>query len=209
MLDHLRYAKATPDEQLGALETLVRGNEALMSVLETLWAAGLPQALVGGGAVYQTVWNGLTGRPTWYGVKDIDAIYFDDTDLSYAAEDAVIRRVGALLSDAPVPVEIRNQARVHLWFGEKFGFHVPPLKSSAEALTRYASRTHAVAVALDDDGGLTVEAPFGLDDLFAFRVTPNRLGKSRQAHIEKGERAKSVWPEVEVVSWSEDGTGLV
>lgn len=209
MSDHLRYAKATPDEQLGALDTLVRGNDALMSVLETLWAAGLPQALVGGGAVYQTVWNGLTGRPTWYGVKDIDAIYFDDTDLSYAAEDAVIRRVGALLSDAPVPVEIRNQARVHLWFGEKFGFDVPPLKSSAEALTRYASRTHAVAVALDDDGGLTVEAPFGLDDLFAFRVTPNRLGKSRQAHIEKGERAKSVWPEVEVVSWSEDGSGLV
>ncbi|AEQ51452.1 nucleotidyltransferase family protein [Pelagibacterium halotolerans] len=209
MSDHLRYAKASPDEQLGALETLVRGNGALMSVLEILRAAGLPQALVGGGAVYQTVWNGLTGRPTWYGVKDIDAIYFDDTDLSYAAEDAVIQRVGALLSDAPVPVEIRNQARVHLWFGEKFGFDVPPLKSSAEALTRYASRTHAVAVGLDDLGRLNVEAPFGLDDLFAFRVTPNRLGKSRQAHIEKGERAKSVWPEVEVMSWPEDGTELV
>ena len=206
MSDHLRYAKATPDEQLGALETLVRGNEALMSVLEILRAAELPQALVGGGAVYQTVWNGLTGRPTWYGVKDIDAIYFDDTDLSYAAEDAVIRRVGALLSDAPVPVEIRNQARVHLWFGEKFGFDVAPLKSSSEALTRYASRTHAVAVALEDDRHLRIEAPFGLDDLFAFRVTPNRLGKSRQAHIEKGERARRVWPEVEVMPWAdEDG----
>jgi hypothetical protein len=96
---------------------------------------------------------------------------------------------------------------VHLWFGEKFGFDVPPLKSSAEALKRYASRTHAVAVALDDDGSLKIEAPFGLDDLFAFRVTPNRLGKSRHAHIEKGERARRVWPEVEVVPWPEDGAG--
>lgn len=185
------------------LEALVRGNPGLMGVLENLRAADLPQMLVGGGAVYQTVWNELTGRPTWHGVKDIDVIYFDDTDLSYDAEDAVIRRVGALLSDAPVPLEIRNQARVHLWFGQKFGFDVPPLTSSAEALMRYASRTHAVAVALDEQGGLRIEAPFGLSDLFAFRVTPNRLGKSRQAHIEKGERARRVWPEVVVEPWIE------
>lgn len=206
MSDHLRYAKAAPREQLAALDAIVRANAALMRVLETLQAAGLPQALVGGGAVYQTVWNALTGRPAWYGVKDIDVLYCDDTDLSYEAEDAVIRRVGALVWDAPVPVEIRNQARVHLWFGEKFGVEVAPLQSSAEALTRYASRTHAVAVALDDDRGLQIEAPFGLDDLFAFRVTPNTLGKSRQAHIEKGERARRVWPEVSVMPWrDEDG----
>jgi len=207
MSDHLRFANAAPSEQLAALKAIVRDNTALMNVLEILRAQALPQALVGGGAVYQTVWNELTGRPTWHGVKDIDAIYFDDTDLSYEAEDAVIVRLGRWLSDAPVPVEVRNQARVHLWFGEKFGFDVPPLKSSAEALKRYASRTHAVAVALDDDGSLKIEAPFGLDDLFAFRVTPNRLGKSRHAHIEKGERARRVWPEVEVVPWPEDGAG--
>lgn len=193
----------SPAEQLAALEALIRGNAELMDLLQTLRAAALPQALVGGGAVYQTVWNELTGRPVWHGVKDIDVIYFDDADLSYAAEDAVIRRIDALLSEAPVPVEIRNQARVHLWFGQKFGFEVPPLTSSAEALMRYASRTHAVAVALDDRGGLRIEAPFGLRDLFAFRVTPNRLGKSRQAHIEKGERARRVWPEVEVEPWTE------
>lgn len=206
MSDHLRYARASPREQLAALDAIVRANAALMNVLDILRLQALPQALVGGGAVYQTVWNALTGRPAWYGVKDIDVIYFDDTDLSYEGEDTVIRRVGALMCDAPVPVEIRNQARVHLWFGEKFGFDVAPLKSSAEALTRYASRTHAVAVALEDDRHLRIEAPFGLDDLFAFRVTPNRLGKSRQAHIEKGERARRVWPEVEVMPWAdEDG----
>ena len=203
MPDHLRYADVSPAEQLAALEALVRGNPGLMDVLEDLRAAGLPQVMVGGGAVYQTVWNALTSRPIWHGVKDIDVIYFDDADLSYAAEDAVIRRVGALLSNAPVPVEIRNQARVHLWFRQKFGFAVPPLTSSAEALMRYASRTHAVAVALDEHGILRIEAPFGLSDLFAFRVTPNRLGKSRRAHIEKGERARRVWPEVEVEPWTE------
>ncbi|WP_421950393.1 nucleotidyltransferase family protein [Pelagibacterium sp.] len=202
MTDHLRYAGASPGDQQAALKALVRANGGLTGVLQVLRATALPQALVGGGAVYQTVWNALTGRPTWYGVKDIDVIYFDDADLSYEAEDAVIKRVGGLLLGAPVPVEIRNQARVHLWFGAKFGFDVPPLKSSAEALTRYASRTHAVAVALDEHGDVEIDAPFGLEDLFAFRVTPNRLGRSRQAHNEKGERIKTVWPEVDFVPWS-------
>jgi uncharacterized protein len=59
----------------------------------------------------------MTGRPLDYGIKDYDLGYFDDSDLSYEAEDAVIRRVKAAF-DEPLrsTVEVRNQARVHLWF---------------------------------------------------------------------------------------------
>lgn len=204
MEKHLRYAGASLEIQMQAVRDIVRDNRVLMDVLAVLRDERLPQALVGGGAIYQTVWNHLTGRLPWYAVKDIDVIYFDDGDLSYEAEDRIIKGFGALLTDTPVPIEIRNQARLHLWFGRKFGYEVPPLKSSVEALTRYASRTHAVAVRLDGDDGLHIEAPFGLDDLFAFRVTPNTSGKSRQAHIEKAKRARSVWPELTVEPWPED-----
>jgi len=34
------------------------------------------------GAVYQPVLNHLTGRPSYYGVKDYDRAYFDGADLS-------------------------------------------------------------------------------------------------------------------------------
>lgn len=201
MTDHLRFAEKPALDQRLALEQLVRANGKLMDVLAALHRADLPDALVGGGAVYQSVWNMLTGRDAWHGIKDIDVIYFDDTDLSYAAEDRTIRHLEALIPNPPVPLEIRNQARVHLWFGAKFSFEVAPLGCAAESLTRYASRTHAVAVRLEPGDTLHIEAPFGLDDLFAFRVTPNLAGKSRQAHIEKGKRARKVWPEVTVIDW--------
>ena len=42
----------------------------------------LPDWLVFSGAVYQPVLNHLTGRPSYYGVKDYDLAYFDGADLS-------------------------------------------------------------------------------------------------------------------------------
>ena len=94
----------------------------LMHVLRTARDLRLPDWLVFSGAVYQPVLNHLTGRPSDYGIQDYDLAYFDGADLSYEAEDAVIRRVRAAF-DEPLKsaVEDRNQARVHLWFETKFG----------------------------------------------------------------------------------------
>ncbi len=126
------------------------------------------------GAIYQPVLNRLTGRPLDYGIKDYDLGYFDRSDLSYDAEDAVIRRVKVAF-DEPLRsmVEVRNQARVHLWFEAKFGESYAPLSCTAEALERFASATFSVGVGLEPDDRLHIEAPFGLADLFALRVVPN------------------------------------
>jgi hypothetical protein len=96
------------------------------------------------------VLNHLTGRALDYGIKDFDLAYFDASDLSYEAEDAVIRRMKAAF-DEPLRrmVEVRNQARVHLWFEAKFGEHYMPLSCTAEALERFTSATFAVGVRLE------------------------------------------------------------
>ena len=75
------------------LEAVVRATPDLMTVLATARDLALPDWLIFSGAVYQPVWNHLTGRAPAYGIKDYDLAYFDGSDLSYEAEDAVIRRV--------------------------------------------------------------------------------------------------------------------
>jgi hypothetical protein len=134
----------------------------------------LPDWLVMSGAVYQRVLNHLTGREPDYGVRDYDVGYFDRSDISYEAEDIVIRRVAAAFA-TPLRsvVEVRNQARVHVWFEDHFGEAYSPLSSTAEALSRFVSPMFAVGVRLDDDNAIHVEAPFGLADLFALRLRPN------------------------------------
>src|SRR4051812_20490634 len=117
-----------------------------MRILRAGRELDLPQWRLVAGCIYQTVWNVLTKRPQGTGINDYDLIYFDVSDLSEESEGAAERVVRAALPDLPAPVEVRNQARVHLWFEEHFGFPYSPLTSADEAITRYASSTHCVGL---------------------------------------------------------------
>ena len=48
---------------------------------------------------------------------------------------------------------------------------------------------------------LDLVAPFGLDDIFSFRIVPNRAIDNRATHEEKAARAKRQWPEITVIPW--------
>ena len=180
------------------LEAIVRASPSLMTVLQTTRELALPDWLIFSGAVYQRVLNHLTGRDADYGIKDYDLGYYDASDISYEAEDAVIQRVAAAF-DPPLRemVEVRNQARVHLWFEAKFGEAYAPLADTAEALERFVCPLFAVGVRLEAGGRLTILAPFGLEDLFAMRLRPN----PRRVTAGFARTAGSVtarWPEVTV-----------
>ncbi len=180
------------------LEEIVRGTPSLMHVLQTARSLALPDWLIFSGAVYQPVLNSLTGRDPDYGIRDYDLGYFDG-DTSYEAEDVVIKRV-ARAFEPPLRemVEVRNQARVHLWFEGKFGEPYDPLASSAEALSRFTSTVFAVGVRLEADDSLTVHAPFGLDDLFAMRLRPNPT-RTTTGFLRTAQAAQRRWPELVIV----------
>lgn len=203
-MSHLRFSGQPEAAQRAALEAIVRADPLLMQILTQLREIDLPDWLLVSGAIYNRVWNELTERPSLTGINDIDVFYFDASDLSYEAEDRVIQHLAKRFAGLPLPVQARNQARVHLWFPEKFGQSFAPLTSSAEMLERFASKTHAVALRLQPDDSIAVIAPFGLDDIFSFRIVPNPALSNRPAHDAKSARAKSVWPEITVVPWSDD-----
>ncbi|MEN5361866.1 nucleotidyltransferase family protein [Brevundimonas intermedia] len=179
---------------------IVRADAGLMHVLTTVRAVGLPDWRLVSGAVYQAVWNARTGRPAGYGVKDYDLAYFDGSDLSYDAEDVVIKRVAAAF-DAPFrsQVEVRNQARVHLWFQDRFGEPYEVLGSTDEALGRFVAPTFAVGVRLEADDTISVAAPFGLEDVFAMTIRPNPNRPLAKGWAKTVENARSRWPELTVI----------
>ncbi len=200
-MNHLRYSGLPFEEQRAAFLAIVAADPLLAETLARVRALALPDWLVVSGALYNSVWNHLTGKPPGYGIKDVDLFYFDDSDLSYEAEDAVIRRAARHFERLPLPVEVRNQARVHLWYPEKFGQECPRYASASESVSYFASKTHAVGVRYGRDGALEVVAPFGLDDIFSFRIAPNRVLDNQRTHEMKGRRARECWPEITVVPW--------
>src|SRR5882724_5934298 len=87
-------------------------------IADELLRLALPDAWIVSGCLVQTVWNVQTNRAVDYGIHDYDVFYFD-SDISWEAEDAVIRALQAGLQHLNVVIEARNQARVHLWYPEK------------------------------------------------------------------------------------------
>jgi hypothetical protein len=153
------------------------------------------------------VWNALTGRPAGTGIRDADLFYFDP-DTSWDAEDAVIRAGADLFADLPVPVEIRNEARVHLWYAEHFDAPGPAaFGSCTEAIDCFAAVCCSYGLTLDADGSPRVYAPHGYDDLFGLVVRPNRRQAPRHVYEAKAARWRQHWPELTVLDWA-DPAGL-
>ncbi|RUZ94018.1 nucleotidyltransferase family protein, partial [Mesorhizobium sp. M7A.F.Ca.US.006.01.2.1] len=91
-MDPLSYSGLPLEEQRAAFLAIVLADPLLRDALARARTLDLPDWLVVSGALYNSVWNHLTGKPSGYGIRDVDLFYFDDSDLSYEAEDAVIRR---------------------------------------------------------------------------------------------------------------------
>ena len=182
------------------LADIVHADPGLMHVLTTVRGLGLNDWRIFSGAVYQSVWNALTGRPAGYGVRDYDLGYFD-ADTSWDAEDVVIKQVAAAF-EPPFRdmVEVRNQARVHLWFEGRFGEPYEALTGTDEALARFVAPAFAVGVRLEHDDTISVAAPFGLEDVFSLTIQPNPRRPLARGWDKAVASAKARWPELTIIA---------
>ncbi len=172
-------------------------NPTIDTILNRMPDLGLSDWWLSSGCLFQTVWNLRVGRPVTEGISDYDIIYFSD-DLSWEAENEVINNCSTLFEDLPVYIEARNQARVHLWYKEKFGVEYSPLKNATHSLWRYPSRTSAIAITKGEDDVYHLSAPFGVEHALAMRVEPNRRTKANVVYSAKAERWKREWPSLRV-----------
>lgn len=108
-------------------------NIELVSRLPQL---GLDQCMLTAGCLFQTIWNHQSKLPLTWGIKDYDVFYFDK-DLSFEAENKIINSAQELFRDLDINVELKNQARVHLWYSNRFGGQYPKLESAKEGIDRY------------------------------------------------------------------------
>jgi uncharacterized protein len=159
----------------------------------------LPDCWLVAGCLFQAFWNTQHGRAPAAGVKDYDIFYFDAADTSYEAEDQVIRRVRRALADLDIAFDVKNQARVHLWYEQRFGWPYPQLQSARDGMARFliAGTCIGVSPVSAAEGRRAVElfAPFGLEDCIAGRLRPNPLTADPVAAFRaKAESYCARWP---------------
>jgi hypothetical protein len=174
-------------------------NPINQAIADELFQLALPDAWIVSGCLVQTAWNVLTTRAVDYGIADYDIFYFD-SDISWQAEDAVIRQVQGRLKNLGVKLEVRNQARVHLWYPQKHGLPYPALQSSSEGIDRFLTKNTQVGIRRTQ-GGHDVYAPCGFDDIARLIVRPNPGPNFSPAnYAAKAARWKELWPELTVLA---------
>jgi hypothetical protein len=195
--DPRRLHGASFEDQRSFLIEAVLANPVANQVLHRARQLELPDHALMAGAVYQAVWNALTGRDPAYGVNDYDLAYYDASDLGTDSEQAVIDRCAAAFADLDADVEVCNQARVHIWFSKKYKIERAPLQNTEEAVRHFASKTHAAALRYDHDFEIELLAPYGLDALFSLNVSPLPGLAGAEAWNAKCGKQKALWPEIE------------
>jgi len=182
-------------ERADLLKAWALENRANAEILRRLPALGLPQAYLVAGCLYQAVWNRQARRPVAADIKDYDVFYFDP-DTSWAAEDRAIRRAADLFADLGVTVELKNQARVHLWYAERFGTGYPALTSTEDGIGRYLVACTCIGIRAEDGA---LYAPYGLAELWDGVLRMNPANPRPALFQAKAESYRARWPWLRIV----------
>ncbi|MDN2718160.1 nucleotidyltransferase family protein [Janthinobacterium sp. SUN120] len=171
-----------------------------MQALHAVAQLGLPHCCIGAGAVRNLVWDALHGYAQASALSDIDVAYFDAHNLQPRREVELRQRLETVLPG--VPWEVCNQARVHLWFEDAFGYAVPPLLSLDDAIATWPEFATSVGISLQPDGGIGIIAPHGLDDLFDMVVRRNPARISLDGYVQRlaSKDYAARWPRVTIIA---------
>ena len=186
--------------QLEQLTQILLQSEPMRIVLEKSNEMGFTDYYVGAGCIAQTVWNYQLELDLLHGISDFDVVYYDDSDLSAEAEQAFAHNLRTAVAASNINLDVNNQARVHLWYKDYFGYDITPYHSVEEAINSWPTTATSVGVRLES-GKLKVYAPFGLNDMFGLIVRANKAQITEKIYMDKVHKWSAKWPSLKIIPW--------
>lgn len=194
----------TAAERLAAkVAELCLRNRNNSTIVDRMPALGLRDWWLVSESLFQSVWNLRCGRAADRSITSYDVFYFSE-DPSWEAEDQVIRDAAALFADLPVPVRLRNQARAHFWFPEKFGVAYPPLTTAGEGILRLPCSAQVLGLKRTGQEYIDVYAPFGLGDVWDIIARPNRALPLAHIYAEQTGGWHMEWDKLHIYQWVDE-----
>ena len=166
-----------------------RENPDMMTILTIIRDLGLKDSWLAAGSVRNFIWNLLSDKSSFDHETDVDVIFFDP-DISYEETVSLEKK---LREDFPqYQWELKNQVYMHL-----HSPHTAPYTSSRDAMSKYPERCTAIGLRLHADATLEPFAPYGLEDILKFQVspTPHFLGNETRKKLYRTRLSKKNWQE--------------
>ncbi|EKD23617.1 MAG: hypothetical protein ACD_81C00212G0001 [uncultured bacterium] len=189
-------------DKIDRLEEMLKQNKTLQIILQRADSLHMSNWYLGAGCISQTVWNILHGFDPEQNIKDYDLVYYDAEDITKESELAFMQKAADMFKDIPVVLDIVNEARVHLWVEEEFGYAIDQYSSVEEAISTWPTTITCVGVTRRE-GMIHVYAAFGLDDVFGMVLRPNKKLITEEVYMNKVKKWTALWPKLTAVGWNE------
>lgn len=174
-------------DQIAVLKALLHGDRLRRQALEAVADLRLSDCWIGAGFVRDAMWDHLHGYGIGSPRGDVDVVWFASEP---SDEDTDCRIERTLRSHMPcLAWSVKNQARMHLCNGDG------PYRSVADAMRRWPETATAVAARVGANGGIEVNAPFGLSDLFGLRLNPTPAFATHKLSVYQERVASKRWVE--------------
>ncbi|WP_442600647.1 nucleotidyltransferase family protein [Paenibacillus sp. KN14-4R] len=171
---------------------LIRTNEDIMKDLSIIRELKLPDWYVAAGYIRNYIWDTLHEFPDRTPLNDIDVIYFDPNIIDEALEKEYEQR---LIEATGLTIwSVKNQARIHIQNGDL------PYLSIEDAVSQWPETVTAVGVRLEEDDSITVLSPYGLEDIFEYRVRRSPKFKDEAYYRARMNKKNwiSIWSRLEI-----------
>ncbi|MEZ0480391.1 nucleotidyltransferase family protein [Planococcus sp. SSTMD024] len=170
------------------LVQLVQHDKWMMDIMHTVKSLDLPDWWICAGFVRSKVWDVLHGFDERSTLPDIDVIYYDDINIGEEREKQLEDRLNELALN--LPWSVKNQARMHI------RNNASAYTSSVDAMAKFPETATAIGMKLDDQDGLVIAAPHGIEDLINLDVkpTPYFLEDKDRLKIYEERVSKKNWP---------------
>lgn len=194
-------ALASLPRQTTVFKKILLKNHVLVKVLKLLKEYRLPNWYIGGGAIPQIAWNHYHGLNPNHAIIDYDIVYFDKSNLAKSTEQEIERKLAEKYPRCPVKFDVKNEARTHLWYEQKFGRKIESYTCTEHAIYSFPTTASAIGVTLNQSNRMEIFAPHGLTDLLGLIVRANKIQIAKQVYENKCKRWKKVWPKLTIIPW--------
>jgi hypothetical protein len=183
-------------------EDSLRKNPAISTLLDGWTRMNLPDCWLVAGAVVQSYWNAAHEYPPLHGVSDIDIVYFEPDDLTAESEFQQSVRIAGEFECLPIQLDIKNEARVHLWYEERFGYAIDAYRSAEAAIDTFPTTAGSIGIRAAGEA-IECYTSFGFEDLLELVVRPNKRQITRSIYVKKTARWKTIWPMLKIIDWED------
>ncbi|HIK74720.1 MAG TPA: nucleotidyltransferase family protein [Alcanivorax sp.] len=162
-----------------------------MQALFTARSLGLSDWCLAAGFVRNLAWDKVHGYSRATALNDIDLIYFDPDKASEEADKDLESRLKAV---SDFPWSVKNQARMHKRNSDS------PYASTEEAMSYWVEVETAVGATLSESNEIEIVAPFGIDVLFEYTITPNPKRPKPEVFAQRVQEKRwlKIWPNLVV-----------